>query len=185
VEQETPHFITAAEDRFDCRRYHAVMSEPRPTIRRASAADLPVLGRLGASLLSAHYAFDARRFMSPDDDSERGYAWFLGQELSNDDVIVLVAELDGEVVGYVYAGIEGQNWRELREEAGFIHDVVVTPEHRSYGVGGLLVEAAADWCRERGMPRVLLWAAEQNTTAQRLFARAGFRRTMVEMTREL
>jgi GNAT superfamily N-acetyltransferase len=161
------------------------MSEPRPTIRRASPDDLPVLGRLGASLLGAHYAFDADRFMAPDADSERGYAWFLGQELGNDDVVVLVAELRGEVVGYVYAGIEGPNWKELRDEAGFIHDVVVTPEYRSHGVGALLVEAAADWCRERGMPRVLLWAAEQNITAHRLFARAGFRRTMVEMTREL
>jgi GNAT superfamily N-acetyltransferase len=165
--------------------YHAVMSDPRPTIRRASSADLPVLGRLGASLLGAHYAFDAHRFMAPDADSERGYAWFLGQELGNDDVVVLVAELHGEVVGYVYAGIEGQNWKELREEAGFIHDVVVTPGHRGYGVGTLLVEAAAAWCRERGMPRLMLWAAEQNVTAQRLFARAGFRRTMIEMTREL
>jgi RimJ/RimL family protein N-acetyltransferase len=35
------------------------------------------------------------------------------------------------------------------------------------------------------MPRVMLWTASQNATAQRLFARAGFRPTMIEMTREL
>jgi hypothetical protein len=32
---------------------------------------------------------------------------------------------DGTVVGYVYAGIEPQSWKELRDAAGFIHDVVV------------------------------------------------------------
>ena len=37
----------------------------------------------------------------------------------------------------------------------------------------------------RGAPRVVLSTAEQNGSAQRLFARAGFRRTMIEMTREL
>jgi RimJ/RimL family protein N-acetyltransferase len=37
----------------------------------------------------------------------------------------------------------------------------------------------------RGAPRVVLMTAERNETAQRLFARAGFRRTMIEMTREL
>ena len=86
---------------------------------------------------------------------------------------------------YVYAGVEGQNWKELREEAGFIHDVVVAPDARAQGIGAQLIDAASIWCRERGMPRVLLWVAEQNAGAQRLFDRAGFRRTMIEMTREL
>jgi hypothetical protein len=30
----------------------------------------------------------------------------------------------------------------------------------------------------------MLWTAEQNPVAQQLFARLGFRRTMIEMTRE-
>jgi hypothetical protein len=34
------------------------------------------------------------------------------------------------------------------------------------------------------VPRVMLWTAEKNDYAQRLFARLGFRRTMIEMTRE-
>jgi ribosomal protein S18 acetylase RimI-like enzyme len=39
--------------------------------------------------------------------------------------------------------------------------------------------------QDRGAPRVVLGTAEQNEPAQRLFERLGFRRTMVEMTREL
>ena len=37
----------------------------------------------------------------------------------------------------------------------------------------------------KGAPQALLSAAERNESAQHLFARAGFRRTMIEMTREL
>ena len=161
------------------------MSDTPSIIRRALRSDLPTLGALGDSLLRTHFGFDARRFMAPHDDTAEGYAWFLGEELNNPDVVVFVAEQDGEVVGYVYAGVEGQNWKELREEAGFIHDVVVAPQARTHGVGARLIEAACGWCRDRGMPRVLLWVAEQNTGAQRVFDRTGFRRTMVEMTREL
>ena len=54
---------------------------------------------------------------------------------------VFVAELDGQVVGYVYAGLEPMSWKELREAAGFIHDVVVADTHRGHGVGEALVEA--------------------------------------------
>jgi len=155
------------------------------TIRRGTAADLPALGILGASLLRTHYAFDPLRFMAPRDDPESGYAWFLGTQLKESDVAVFVADRDGKIVGYVYAGLEPQNWKELREEAGFIHDVVVTPEAQRLGVASALIDAACKWLHSIGAPRVVLWTADKNEAAQRLFGRLGFRRTMIEMTREL
>jgi ribosomal protein S18 acetylase RimI-like enzyme len=88
------------------------------------------------------------------------------------------------VVGYVYAGLEPQSWKELRDAAGFVHDVVVEEGARGQGIGERLVDEAARWLEQRGVPRVLLWTAEANAPAQRLFARLGFRRTMIEMTRE-
>jgi ribosomal protein S18 acetylase RimI-like enzyme len=154
-------------------------------IRRATKADLPALGRLGALLLRTHYQFDSQRFMAPGSNPDEGYAWFLGTQLRDKDVVVLVAEKQAAVVGYVYAGLEPQSWKELREACGFIHDVVVDERGRRGGVATALIEAAAAWLREQGAPRVILWTAQPNEAAQRLFERVGFRRTMVEMTREL
>lgn len=154
-------------------------------IRRAGAADVPVLGTLGASLLREHYGFDPQRFMAPPADPESGYAWFLGTQLKEEGVAVFVAERSGTVIGYVYAGLEPQSWKELRDAAGFIHDVVVVPEARRQGVASALVDAACAWFRSIDAPRVVLWTADRNDTAQRLFSRLGFRRTMIEMTREL
>jgi GNAT superfamily N-acetyltransferase len=155
------------------------------TIRLATAADLPALGRLGALLMRTHYGFDPQRFMDPGADPADGYAWFLGRQLKDVDVVVFVAEQDGAVVGYVYAGLEPISWKELRDECGFVHDVVVDERGRRHGVATALIEKAVEWLRERGAPRVMLWTAEQNAGAQQLFARLGFRRTMIEMTREL
>jgi ribosomal protein S18 acetylase RimI-like enzyme len=155
------------------------------TIRRATKKDLPALGHLGALLVRVHHEFDQLRFMMPDGDLESGYGWFLGTQLDSDDVAVFVAERRGAVVGYVFATIEPQSWKELRDECGFIHDVAVAEAGRRLGVATALIEAAVAWLRERGMPRVVLGTAERNEAAQRLFAALGFRRTMVEMTREL
>jgi len=154
-------------------------------IRRATIADLPALGRLGALLLRTHYEFDPQRFIAPEDNVEEGYAWFLGTQLRQKDVAIFVAERGGDVLGYVYAGIEPHSWKELRDEAGFIHDIVVDERGRRTGLASALVERALGWLRERGMPRVVLWTAERNDVAQRLFVALGFRRTMIEMTREL
>lgn len=154
-------------------------------IRPATEADLPVLGRLGARLVKAHHAFDSQRFMKPGDDIEAGYAWFLGTQLQVSSSTILVALNDEDaVVGYVYAGIEPQSWKELRDEAGFIHDVVVDDAFDGQGLGTRLVEAAADWLVAHGALRIILWTAENNRAAQQLFLRLGFRRTMIEMTRE-
>jgi ribosomal protein S18 acetylase RimI-like enzyme len=154
-------------------------------IRRATKADLPALGKLGALLLRTHYQFDPLRFMAPGSHPEEGYAWFLGSQLREEDVVVFVAERQASVVGYVYAGLEPQSWKELREACGFIHDVVVDENGRRGGVATALMEAAIEWLRDRGAPRVVLQTAQKNEGAQRLFDRLGFRRTMVEMTREI
>jgi len=154
-------------------------------IRRATKSDLPALGKLGALLLRTHYQFDPQRFMAPGDHPEEGYAWFLGTQLREDDVVVFVAERESSIAGYVYAGLEPQSWKELREACGFIHDVVVDESGRRFGVATALMEAAINWLRERGAPRVVLGTAQKNEGAQRLFERLGFRRTMIEMTREL
>jgi GNAT superfamily N-acetyltransferase len=154
-------------------------------IRAATRADLPRLGELGALLIRTHYEFDQQRFMAPDSGPEQGYAWFLGTQLRDDNVVVFVAERDGVVIGYVYAGLEPTSWKELRDACGFIHDVVVDDRGRRSGVATALIDAALAWLRERGAPRVMLWTAEKNAGAQQLFQRLGFRRTMIEMTREL
>ncbi len=154
-------------------------------IRPATLDDLPALGRLGAHLMRVHHDFDPLRFLAPGSDPESGYARFLGEQIGDPDCVVLVADERGRVVGYVYAGIEPLSWKELRDECGYVHDLVVDGSARDAGAGTRLLEAAVDWLRERGMPRVVLWTAAPNAKAQRLFDRAGFRRTMVEMTREL
>lgn len=93
--------------------------------------------------------------------------------------------LTGVVTGYVYAGVEPQSWKELRERAGFIHDVLVDEGSRRIGLADALLDRAIEWLREQHVPRVILWTAAQNDDAQRVFARKGFRVTMHEMTREL
>lgn len=155
------------------------------TIRRANPRDAGALGTLGATLMRTHHAFDPQRFLAAGDDAARGYAAFLRSQLDDDDAVVFVAERDGRIVGYVYAGLEPMSWKELRGPAGFVHDVMVEDEARGAGAGSALMDAAIAWLHDRGAPRVMLWTAERNENAQRLFLRLGFRPTMIEMTREM
>lgn len=155
------------------------------TIRQARSADLAAIGRLGALLVRTHHDFDPARFIAATAQTERGYASFLGTQLGEPNVIVLVAERDGDVVGYTYAGIEGRDYMSLRGPAGALYDIVVDPAQRGHGIGQALLEATVAALQARGAPQVVLSTAERNDVAQRLFTRAGFRRTMIEMTRDV
>ncbi len=164
------------------------MSDDAPTVpvvRRALTSDLPPLGRLGALLVEAHHELDSRRFLAASHRTAAAYASFLSTKLEDPDAAILVAEVHAEVIGYAYAAIEGYDYLSLRGPAGVLHDLIVDPQHRGRGVGGLLIKAAMAYLKARGAPRIVLSTAEGNQAAQRLFARMGFRRTMVEMTREL
>lgn len=155
------------------------------TIRPAVPADSAALGKLGSILMGMHHNFDPQRFIAPEPGTEYGYGAFLKSQLTEPDVIVLVAEQEGEVIGYAYAAIEGWDYMALRGPAGVLHDIVVDPGQRGQGIGRMLLDAALTAIKTRGAPRVVLSTANKNEAAQRLFAEAGFRRTMIEMTREL
>ena len=158
---------------------------PEITIRSAVSADVRTMGRLGADLVRTHHEFDAARFIAATPQTAHGYGSYLGSQLKNPDIVILVADRAGEVLGYTFAGVEGYDYMELRGPAGVLYDIVVDPAHRGRGVGQALLEATLVELKSRGAPRVVLSTAERNAPAQRLFARAGFRRTMIEMTREL
>ena len=153
-------------------------------VRLATRQDLPAIAPLAAALVRLHHAFDAKRFFLVE-NLEAGYERFLAGELADPDARVTVAERDGQIVGYAYGGLLERDWNALLDACGAVHDIFVAEAARGEGVARLLMEDMLARLREMGAPRVVLSAAWPNETAQALFEKLGFRRTMVEMTKEL
>lgn len=153
-------------------------------VREMTTADLPSVGALAGQLVRMHHAFDANRFLRPV-DPERGYARWFATQLESEDVILLVAEVDRSVVGYVYARMEPRSYNELLDACAKLHDIYVDDSARGRGIGAELLRETLRRAREKGAPRIVLLTAAHNDQAQRMFHRAGFRTTMLEMTKEL
>ncbi len=153
-------------------------------IRVAVASDQEFLGRYGGALMRQHHADDPRRFIQVD-HPETGYGRFLVSQIANPSSLVMVAEKDGTVVGYIYADVESTNWMELRGPCGVVHDIYVDEAARRLGAGRELLRAAIAWIRSKGRSQVVLLTKTRNEHAHHLFAELGFRPTMVEMTLDL
>ena len=155
------------------------------TVRPAEPADIPAMAALAARLVRLHHAEDPLRFFLPD-DVERGYGWWFGREQQDREVVMRVAvDETGRIAGYSYARLEARDWNALLDACGALHDIYVDDAARRAGVGEALLRATLDALRGLGAPRCVLHTMWGNVAAQRLFERAGFRRTMIEMTCEL
>jgi ribosomal protein S18 acetylase RimI-like enzyme len=155
------------------------------SVRPATPADLPAMAAMAARLVRQHHATDPLRFFLPD-DVERGYRWWFGREQPRREVVMRVAVDDaGALAGYTYARLEERDWNALLDGCGALHDLFVDEAARRAGVGEALLRATLEALRDLGAPRCVLHTMWDNAPAQRLFERAGFRRTMVEMTCEL
>jgi GNAT superfamily N-acetyltransferase len=125
-------------------------------VRRLRAGDGAGIARIHREN-SAYYAELAPElFQVPDED---GLAQFLepGDDKNSETTLALVAELDGEIAGSLYAHLIAprddarfQNVPALGETRLFIDALGARPAHWRRGVATALVEAAERWGRERG-----------------------------------
>lgn len=152
-------------------------------IRRAKRDELPHVAALAGELVRMHHAVDAKRFFLPD-RVEEGYAWWLGKELDRESAVVLVALSDSRVVAYAYGTLEERDWNLLLDAHGAIHDVFVDARERRSGVGRQILAAIIRELEVLGAERIVLGTMVSNLAAQALFQSAGFRPTLLEMTRE-
>ncbi len=153
-------------------------------IRPAGPEDLGPVSKLAAALVRLHHQWDPKRFMLIE-PIEQGYHRFFSGQLSDEEVVLLVATRDQQIVGYVYGGLEPRNWNALLDRCGAVHDIQVDESMRKQGIASKLMAAACAKLKALGAPRVVLMTAQANLEGQRLFEKLGFRRTMVEMTLEL
>lgn len=90
----------------------------------------------------------------------------LAEELSNEDSLFLVAEEEGEVLGY--AGMH------IVLGEGYTDNVAVFPAHRKKGVGRALMQGLLAALREKDGVFLTLEVRPSNTAAVSLYTSLGF-----------
>ena len=88
------------------------------------------------------------------------------------DAAVLVAELDGRIVGRLSLSRDPHPASRHVADLGLMVDVSA----RRRGVGSALIEAAADWGRRAGIRKLELHVFPYNEAAIRLYEECGFER---------
>ena len=89
---------------------------------------------------------------------------------------IFFAELGGESVGYIGAGIDERYNLQKNVKAGDIFTIGVLKKYRRQGIGARLILHALEAFRANGMTKATLGVDDYNTTkAMRLYEKAGFK----------
>jgi PhnO protein len=131
-------------------------------VREATSEDWPAV----AALLAELGRPDVRGLEDEDWHGER----FAGY-LTRPDAVALVAEVDGEVAGFV--DLEFRQRLNFRTLQAWIPDLVVAETHRGKGVGAALMARAEELSRERECWSLTLESATWRKDAHRFYLREG------------
>lgn len=147
----------------------------QPRIREACEADYEALCELWAQADALHARIQPD-FFCTGPGLARPFR-FLTQVLAAPDQTMLVADLGRVLAGTLHVRVfdTPRDPRKVTRRRGHVEDLVVEQEYRHRGVGRALMEAAAEWCQERGAEQLLLTVWTGNDQAEAFYARLGYR----------
>jgi GNAT superfamily N-acetyltransferase len=144
---------------------------PRPdvglTIRPFRSDDADAVGRITLDAYDAYGTIGGEYRDYLGDPSRR----------HDDSAALLVAELDGEVVGtvtFVVPGDEGWESPDPAPGDASFRVLAVAPQAEGYGVGRALVSRCIELARERGCHRIIIVSMTWMTRAHELYRSLGF-----------
>ena len=93
---------------------------------------------------------------------------------------LLVAEYEGQVIGFVEIGAATYPEEVESESTGELHFLFVAPDFMGCGIGSRLLARATELLREDGYDQAILWVFSRNLQARRFYERQGWNTNGVE-----
>lgn len=145
-------------------------------VRDARVSDIARIGELWEEFMEFHRVRDPW-YETHEGARETMEAW-VKEGIADPRRAVIVAELDGKVVGYALGELAVRPPVFKVREYGAITDTAVNAEHRRRGIGGQLVAEITRRLVELGASRIEVSAAMCNEVSTQFWRKMGFEPTM-------
>jgi len=122
---------------------------------------------------------------APHSDAERRFHRWIGMVIQDPRAMLLVAEDQGQIVGFLYATIEDELPIYQPEEFALVHEWWVESAFRGRGAGEALIERAAAELAHAGVRQLRVRAAAGDEEARAVLHRCGFRTGACELVKQL
>jgi GNAT superfamily N-acetyltransferase len=148
------------------------------TLRTAIALDLPTLLEFEQGIIRDERPFDASIKGDP------VHYYDLPALLASPDAELVVAELDGVIIGCGYARIDEAEQFKKFSHFAYLGFMYVVPEQRGRGINARIVEHLRTWAKAKNIMELFLEVYSDNEKAIRAYEKAGFKQYMNWMRME-
>ena len=108
------------------------------------------------------------------EDADKRASRYLNESIASKNCLVLVAEQDKKVIGFLRAEVKDRLFYEpLRE--GVITDFYILPEGRRKSLGNEILNKASRKLKQMGAAMILVEFPAQNEIAVRFYVKSGFK----------
>jgi ribosomal protein S18 acetylase RimI-like enzyme len=158
------------------------------TIRPTLPQDADSITRIYLESADYHASLDPERYWVPEVEAIAA-RYREGRQHppgAGGEALTLVAELGGDIAGFVDARIT-HSPDPMHREMIYCHvvEIAVRRRHQGQGVGGRLLRAAEDWGREQGAELASLEYLAANTRASAFYQRSGYRAAAITAIKRL
>lgn len=144
-------------------------------IRKATLDDLPILLKFEQGIIFSERPFDET--LVP----EKFHYYDLAARIDDPEAEVVVAEINGNVVGGGSAIIkEGKSYNTFNQYS-FLGFMYVEPAYRGKGVNRLIIENLIEWSHQKGLTEIRLQVYSENLPAIKAYEKVGFKKILTEM----
>ncbi|MFQ5492645.1 MAG: GNAT family N-acetyltransferase [Candidatus Dojkabacteria bacterium] len=105
---------------------------------------------------------------------------FFARQIVSDNGVVLLASVEGSIVGYLVCKVHDVEWRIPKKTAEIIN-LFVLPEHRSKGIGSKLIERFKDDVKKLDAKRITVMQHVKNSEGLRFYERHGFKKAILTL----
>jgi GNAT superfamily N-acetyltransferase len=162
-------------------------------IRSPRPEDAAGLVRAAGDLAAKYAELEPERFAVPDVDASLAHFKEVLARPPRDDVLRLVAEVDGDAVGEAIAELHEpmrnaavQPQLDVRRRRVYLGYLAVQERYRGHGVGGRLLDAVEAWARGQGAELISTDTnLRSNVGAVEFYERHGYERQAVILRKAL
>ncbi len=158
--------------------------------RRAEQKDKNDFLEMERLFYEFYYTLGFNRHLKPAPYNEIAPAFFENQFeelMSTSDSFFLLAENDGEIIGYIFSEIADIYDKEAYsiKRAGHINSIFVMKEWRGSGIGKKLIEKTIEWLKSENITMCTLGVLAENESAISLYKEFGFETSNLKMFKEI
>lgn len=144
------------------------------TFRKYFENDLDFISEKQSLLSQHHLQFD-KRYYEQSNNSNEEFKSYIKKRINDDNFNIIVAESDGNIIGYVMGWIANRPPIYKIRNVGYLSNIFVDDSKRNSGIGKNLFNEIEKWFRNKNVEYVEIKSDARNIDTINKFRNYGFK----------